>query len=73
MFNHDNYVNWFQCLLDQIDDMGKTGVIIALDNASYHKGLPDDTFKGTWSKARLVEACELFGIAASISDYKTQI
>ncbi|OQR86951.1 hypothetical protein ACHHYP_09717 [Achlya hypogyna] len=45
--------------------MGKTGVIIALDNASYHKGSPDDTPKGTWSKARLVEA--------SVSDYKTQI
>ncbi|OQR97403.1 hypothetical protein ACHHYP_11823 [Achlya hypogyna] len=41
--------------------MGKMGVIIALDNASYHKG------------ARLVEACELIGIAASISDYKTKI
>ncbi|OQR82145.1 hypothetical protein ACHHYP_20814 [Achlya hypogyna] len=49
MFNHSYFARWFRALLDQLASIGKGNVIIVLDNASYHKGLPDDIPKSMWS------------------------
>ncbi|OQR85420.1 hypothetical protein ACHHYP_20577 [Achlya hypogyna] len=68
MFHHRYYVDWFSGLLDQLDAIGKTGVVIVLDNASYHKGLPDNTPKGSWAKDRLLQACNSYGIMATGDD-----
>jgi len=73
MFDHAYFIKWFECLLNQIKALGKENAIIIMDNASYHKGLPLETPKGTWTKARLLEACGGYGIAASDSEYKTEI
>ncbi|GMF53649.1 unnamed protein product [Phytophthora fragariaefolia] len=41
MFCHDYFVNWMDTLLQALENRGLTGCIIAMDNAKYHKALPD--------------------------------
>ncbi|RQM30486.1 hypothetical protein B5M09_012889, partial [Aphanomyces astaci] len=38
MFNHAYFVNWMKELMDELDVLGKSGAVIVMDNASYHKG-----------------------------------
>ncbi|RHY84188.1 hypothetical protein DYB28_002388 [Aphanomyces astaci] len=73
MFNHAYFVNWMKELMDELDFLGKSGALIVMDNASYHKGVPSDTPKGTWKKQDLLAACERFGVAVSANDYRSVI
>ncbi|OQR90709.1 hypothetical protein ACHHYP_05306 [Achlya hypogyna] len=73
MFNHSYYAQCFAALLAQLRGLGKSNVAIVMDNASYHKRLPEDTPKGNWSKVQLLEACTWYGVETSANEYKSQI
>jgi len=73
MFNHEYFVSWFRGVLDQLDGLGLRDVIIVMDNASYHKGLPPDTPKGNWRKAELAQACARYGILIAVGAYKKEL
>ncbi|OQR83988.1 hypothetical protein ACHHYP_14045 [Achlya hypogyna] len=70
MFTHDFFVEWFADLLDEIETYNKYGVIIAMDNAKYHRCLPADTPKGNARKQQLVEACTKYGLPVERSATK---
>ncbi|KAF0728736.1 hypothetical protein Ae201684P_009344 [Aphanomyces euteiches] len=53
--------------------LGKTGAIIVMDNAAYHKGLPATTPKGTWKKQDLLDACGRLGTHATSDEYRSVI
>ncbi|RQM16161.1 hypothetical protein B5M09_011135 [Aphanomyces astaci] len=57
--------------MDELDLLGKTGALIVMDNASYHKVVPSDTPKGTWKKQDPLAACERFGVAESANEYRS--
>ncbi|ETV64793.1 hypothetical protein H257_18369 [Aphanomyces astaci] len=73
IFNHAYFVNWMKELMDELDVLGTSGAVIVMDNASYHKGVPHDTPKGTWKKQDLLVACQRFGIEASSNEYRSAI
>ncbi|RHZ32288.1 hypothetical protein DYB37_012617, partial [Aphanomyces astaci] len=73
MFNHTYFVVWFRRLLDDVEALGKSNAIIVLDNAKYHKGLPDDTPKGSWMKAKMMEACVALGIPTEPREYRSTL
>jgi len=51
IFNTNYFVKWMQLLLDGLKARNITNAIIAMDNAKYHKTLPDETPKGNWKKS----------------------
>ena len=55
MFDSDYFVNWMQKLLDTLSGMGIQNTVIVMDNAKYHKSLPDGTPKSSWKKQELVD------------------
>ncbi|RHY46117.1 hypothetical protein DYB30_005155 [Aphanomyces astaci] len=65
MFNHAYFVTWMKELMDELGVLGKSGAVIIMDNASYQKGVPHDTPKGTWKKQDL--------LAASSNEYRSVI
>ncbi|RHZ07129.1 hypothetical protein DYB26_010944 [Aphanomyces astaci] len=73
MFDHAYFVDSIKQLMDELDLLGKTGAVIVMDNASYHKGLPLSTPKGTWKKQDLLEACQRIGVEATADEYRTVI
>ncbi|OQR89225.1 hypothetical protein ACHHYP_20268 [Achlya hypogyna] len=70
MFNHSYFVRWFNSLMDEVEADGHRGVVFVMDNAKYHKGKPDHTPKGTWSKEWLYLACLEYGIEVSPFDLR---
>ncbi|OQR83706.1 hypothetical protein ACHHYP_14385 [Achlya hypogyna] len=70
MFNHSYFVQWFNKLMDEVEADGHRGIVFVMDNAKYHKGAPDDTPKGTWSKELLYLACLEYGIDVSPFDLR---
>ncbi|OQR96085.1 hypothetical protein ACHHYP_17037 [Achlya hypogyna] len=44
---------------------GKENAAIVMDNAAYHKVLPEDTPKGCWTKVRMIEACKKYKLPVS--------
>ncbi|RHY29543.1 hypothetical protein DYB32_005061 [Aphanomyces invadans] len=74
MFNHDYFVDWFNKLIDEVEELGWASAVFVMDNAKYHKGKPKTTPKGSWKKADLYDACVSHGILdVSITDLKTTI
>ncbi|RHY23918.1 hypothetical protein DYB32_009028 [Aphanomyces invadans] len=74
MFNHDYFVDWFEKLLDEVEELGWGSAVFVMDNAKYHKGKPKTTPKGTWKKSALYEACVSFGITdVAPTDLKSTI
>ncbi|RHZ32287.1 hypothetical protein DYB26_009833, partial [Aphanomyces astaci] len=57
MFNHDYFVDWFDKLLDEVEELGWSSAVFVMDNAKYHKGKPKSAPKGSWKKADLYQAC----------------
>ncbi|KAH9112766.1 hypothetical protein LEN26_002882 [Aphanomyces euteiches] len=70
MFNGTYFVDWFGTLLDELEKLGKSNVHIVMDNAKYHKSLPQDTPKYSWPKIRLQQACEKYGLGYDYFDVK---
>ncbi|ETV79617.1 hypothetical protein H257_06877 [Aphanomyces astaci] len=73
MFDLKYFVAWFQRLLDEADSLGKFNAIIVLDNAKYHKGLPDNTPKVSWTKRKMAEACEAYGIEIDVKEFRSTL
>jgi hypothetical protein len=63
MFDNAFFVAWMIRLLNVLDALGIRNSIITMDNAAYHKCLPDDTPRQGWKKARLQEAYWSYGIS----------
>lgn len=57
MFTHKSFVGWVKRLLATLKKENITNTIIVMDNAKYHKGLPDDTPRKGMTKSLLQEAC----------------
>ncbi|KAH9085144.1 hypothetical protein LEN26_020628 [Aphanomyces euteiches] len=73
MFDQVYYKSWFKRLLDELDTHGVQNVLITLDNAKYHKGLPSSTPTSGKRKSTLLDACSLYGIATSGDEYKSEL
>ncbi|RHY46144.1 hypothetical protein DYB38_010865 [Aphanomyces astaci] len=73
MFNHTYFVKWLERAMDCVEALGQTGVVFVMDNAKYHKGLPDDTPRGSWRKVDLLAACQLYGVDVEARDLKSTI
>ncbi|RQM26643.1 hypothetical protein B5M09_008165 [Aphanomyces astaci] len=73
MFDNSYFVDWFRRLLEALQDHAITNTIIVMDNAKYHKCIPDTTPKFTWRKADLIDVCDTLGIAYSPSELKATI
>ncbi|RHY72183.1 hypothetical protein DYB26_014629 [Aphanomyces astaci] len=59
--------------MDYVEALGQTGVVFVMDNAKYHKGLPDDTPRGSWRKVGLLAACQLYGVDVEARDLKKTV
>ncbi|KAF0707610.1 hypothetical protein AaE_013532, partial [Aphanomyces astaci] len=42
-------------------------------NAKYHKGLPGNTPKGSWTKQKMAEACEAYGIEIDVKEFRSTL
>ncbi|ETV63648.1 hypothetical protein H257_19421, partial [Aphanomyces astaci] len=73
MFDNSYFVDWFRRLLEALQDHAIVNAIIVMDNAKYHKCIPDTTPKFTWRKADLIDVCDTLGIAYSPSELKATI
>jgi transposase len=63
MFDSKYYIPWFTKLLVSLDQRNIKNAVIVLDNAAYHKTLPDGTPRKSKSKKKdLIEACRKYGI-----------
>ena len=70
MFNSSYMEMWMEALLDELQKRGIENTVIIMDNAKYHKTLPDDTPKKAWKKADLVTACAKYGVPVAPTDTK---
>ncbi|RHY24793.1 hypothetical protein DYB32_008687 [Aphanomyces invadans] len=73
MFNHAYFVGWLQRLLDDVAALQECNAIIVFDNAKCHKVLPDDPPAGSWTKARMMQACATYGIELDVNEYRSTL
>lgn len=62
MFCHDYFVNWMDTLLQALENRGLAGCIIVMDNAKYHKALPESTPKQGSRRAKMISAMKEYGL-----------
>jgi transposase len=70
MFVHEYIVVWMEILFDVLDAKGFRECIIVLDNAKYHKVLPEHVPRKKDSKQKLVQACEQYNLPVHARDTK---
>ena len=73
MFDSVYFIKWMDKLLQALAHRNVENALIVMDNAKYHKCLPDGTPKGSWKKQRMVEYCNEHNIPVSPSDLKNVI
>jgi transposase len=73
MFDHEYFVQWMQKLLDGLRNRGISNALIVMDNAKYHKTLPETTPRKAWKKEKLLQACASLNIEVPQTAIKTQI
>ncbi|KAF0702437.1 hypothetical protein AaE_015926 [Aphanomyces astaci] len=73
MVDHKYFVARFGRLLDDLADRGISNTIIVMDNAKYHKCIPDATPRFSWRKADLMVACDALGIEHTPGELKASI
>ena len=73
IFNHAYFVVWRCKLLDAIKKQNMENTIIIMDNAKYHKQIPDDTPQMGWKKSKLLDECSKRGIQVPDKSIKTEI
>jgi transposase len=71
MFVTEYFVGWMKKLLDVLSLLDIHNAVIVMDNAKYHKTLPDGTPKCSWSKQNLLDYCRLKNITIGEGDLKT--
>lgn len=57
MFNHQYFRKWMQDLIDALQIRGIKNTVIIMDNAKYHKTLPEGTPKSFWKRSQIIEYC----------------
>ena len=73
MFNSEYFIKWMRKLLDALSERGVKNALIVMDNAKYHKMLPEGTPKGQWKKQLMLEYCASHGIQYSPNEMKSQL
>ena len=73
MFDSAYFIKWMEKLLQALAHQNVEKALIVMDNAKYHKSLPNGTPKGSWRKQQLVDYCVEHGIAISPADLKSVI
>ena len=73
MFDHNYFVNWMKKLLQVLKDRNISNAVIVMDNAKYHKKLPDDVPRMTDKKNDLQEACRKYGMDVSANLTKAML
>ncbi|ETV69287.1 hypothetical protein H257_14914 [Aphanomyces astaci] len=73
MVDHKYFVARFGRLLVDLADRGISNTIIVMDNAKYHKCIPDATPRFSWRKADLMVACDALGIEHTPGELKASI
>ena len=73
MFDNNYFVKWMQKLLDTLSDMNIQNSVIVMDNAKYHKSLPEGTPKSSWKKQNLIHFCLSKNIVVNPGDLKSVI
>ncbi|KAE9301579.1 hypothetical protein PF008_g22716 [Phytophthora fragariae] len=62
VFCHEYFVNWMDTLLQALENRGLAGCIIVMDNAKYHKALPESTPKKGSRRANMISAMKEYGL-----------
>jgi transposase len=70
MFDSKYYIAWMRKLLSSLAKRGLKNTVIVMDNAKYHKTLPDSEPRKSWKKDRLQQACTARGIPFENMDTK---
>ena len=73
MFDLAYFINWMKKLLEALAAWNVQNALIVMDNAKYHKSLPEETPKGSWKKQHMVEYCLEHNIPFDPSDLKSVI
>ena len=73
MFNHAYFVGRMRKLLDALKKQNIDNTIIIMDNAKYHKNIPDDTPHMGWKKEKLLGECSKQGIQVPYKSIKTEV
>ncbi|CAK4671991.1 unnamed protein product [Aphanomyces euteiches] len=71
MFDSKYFVQWFAILLSELRRNNIQRACIVLDNASYHKSLPEGTPRKSNKKVDLQAACVKYGIDFSYAESKS--
>ena len=73
MFDSAYFIRWMDKLIKALAAWDVHCATIVMDNAKYHKSLPEGTPKGSWKKQRMLEYCKEHDIAVNHSDLKSVI
>ena len=73
MFDSAYFIRWMDKLIEALAAWDVHCATIVMDNAKYHKSLPEGTPKGSWKKQRMLEYCKEHDIAVNHSDLKSVI
>ena len=71
MFDTKYFVEWMVKLLEALDKRDIRNAVIVMDNAKYHKTLPEGTPKVSWPKHQMIEYCRLNNIPVNDNDLKS--
>ena len=70
MFDGDYFVKWMKVLLQSLKAHNIENTIIVMDNAKYHKCLPQDIPKPGWKKQEIINWCLKNGVSVDKRDLK---
>ena len=71
MFDSTYFIRWMDKLIEALAAWNVHSALIVMDNAKYHKSLPEGTPKGSWKKQRMLKYCNEHGIDVNPSDLKS--
>ena len=55
MFDSTYLIAWIKNLLDSLATINVQNAVIVMDDAKYHKSIPENIQKGIWKKQQLVD------------------
>jgi transposase len=73
MFDFQYFKEWMSKLLDALDKRHIENAIIVMDNAKYHRNLPEGTPKSNFKKSVLQKACKEYGISFEPTETKAML
>lgn len=73
MFDNVYFITWMEKLLACLETRGIQNAIIVMDNAKYHRKLPDSVPQNSWPKAKLLELCQSRNVAVRPNALKCEL